>query len=179
MHKRTRTTQSAAARVTHSQMALVGKASRIVSQTVGMAREKYFSSLFKDPALSSTMEKKTKKNNIRLCRELGCHESVMGGGACIRFFSLLLWQNTLPKMGKEGRVSFGSQFGGEGDHGREATMAEAGVCWSHCVHNQEEAAGRLIFPPFHAIQDSNQGMVPPHLGWVSCFSCIVTAVHRQ
>lgn len=179
MHKRTRTTQSAAARVTHSQMALVGKASRIVSQTVGMARAKYFPSLFKDPALSSTMEKKTKKNNIRLCRELGCHESVMGGGACIRFFSLLLWQNTLPKMGKEGRVSFGSQFGGK------LTMAEKPPrqkqeSAGHTVSTiRKKAAGRLIFPPFHAIQDSNQGKVPPHLGWVSCFSCIVTAVHRQ
>lgn len=80
MHKRTRTTQSAAARVTHNQMALVGKASRIVSQTVGMARAKYFPSLFKDPALSSAVEEKTKKNNIRLYRELVCHESVMGGG---------------------------------------------------------------------------------------------------
>lgn len=82
-------------------MALVGKASRIVSQTVGMARAKYFPSLFKDPALSSTMEEKTKKNNIRLYRELGCHESVIGsgGGGMCSFLFLVAMAKHLTKDG--------------------------------------------------------------------------------
>lgn len=99
MHKRTRITQSAAARVTHRQMPLVGKASRIVSQTVGMARAKYFPSLFKDPALSSTVEEKTKKNNIRRCRELRCHESVMGGRGMCSFLFLVAMAKHLTKDG--------------------------------------------------------------------------------
>lgn len=91
----------------------------------------------------------------------------------------LLFFLTLPKMGEEGKVSFGSQFVGK------LTMAEKPPrqkqeSAGHTVSTvRKKAAGRLISPPFHAIQDSNQGMVPPHLGWVSCFSCTVTAVHRQ
>lgn len=80
-------------------MALVGKASRIVSQTVGMARAKYFPSLFKDPTLSSTMEEKTKKNNIRLCRKLGCHESVMGGQGMCLLLSFVAMAKHLTKEG--------------------------------------------------------------------------------
>lgn len=145
MHKRTRITQSAAARVTHNQMALVGKASRIVLQTVGVARAKYFPSLFKDPALSSTMEEKTKKINIRLCRELGCHESVMGGRACVHFFCCYGKTPHQRKVRKEHSVLVHSL--GEVDHGREATTAEAGVCWSHCVHSQEEGSRKADVCP--------------------------------
>lgn len=91
-----------------------------------------------------------------------------GRGACVRFFSLLLWQNTLPKMGKEGRVSFDSQLAGKltvAEKPPQQKQESAG----HTVSTvRKKAAGRLMFPPFHAIRDSNQGMVPPHLGWVSC-----------
>lgn len=179
MHKRTRITQSAAAQVTHNQMALMGKASRIVSQTVGMAWAKYFPTLFKDPALSSTMEEKTKKNNIRLFRELGCRESVMRGHVSVSFSCCYGRKPHQRRVRKEESVLVHSV--GKVDHGREATTAEAGVCWSHCVHSQEVGSRKadVCLPPFHTIQDPNQGMVPPHVGWVSCFNCTVTAAHRQ
>lgn len=94
MHKikRTRITQSAPARVAHNQIALIGKASRIFLQSVGMAHAKYFPTLFKDLDLSPTTEEKVKTYNIWLYRELGCQERVTGGGEgqgkdeCVSFF---------------------------------------------------------------------------------------------